>query len=105
MWTIKVHLESHLFYISHSLHVGYFAFLTKITTRLDRHKHRGEDNIKMYLMKQGVSVWTEFIWLRIRPLHCSCEHGNEPSSSMKWGGGVLSQMNDYIKQDSAALSL
>jgi hypothetical protein len=30
-----------------------------------------------------VKVWTGFIWLRIGPVACSREHGNEPSGSIK----------------------
>jgi hypothetical protein len=28
-------------------------------------------------------VWTGSIWLRIGPVEGSCEHGNEPSGSIK----------------------
>jgi len=30
-----------------------------------RPRHRGEDNIKMYLQKVGCGVWTGSSWLRI----------------------------------------
>jgi len=37
------------------------------------------------------------------PVAGSCEHGNEPSGSVK-GDGVLDQLNDYqlLKEDSAS---
>jgi hypothetical protein len=41
-----------------------------------------EDNNKALLMKQGVMVWTGFIWLK-SSVADSCEHSNEASSSIK----------------------
>jgi hypothetical protein len=40
-----------------------------------------EDNIRMDLREIGWNVWTGFIWFRVG----SCEHGNEPSGSIKGG--------------------
>ena len=34
--------------------------------RLERHRHRWKDNIKMYLQDVGWGTWTELIWLRIQ---------------------------------------
>jgi hypothetical protein len=41
-----------------------------------------------------------------RPVADSCEHGNEPSGSIK-GGNFLEQLSDYqlLKQDSPLVSL
>jgi hypothetical protein len=36
-------------------------------------------------VKQGGKVWTVCIWLRIRTSGGPCEHGNEPSGSVKGG--------------------
>jgi hypothetical protein len=44
--------------------------------------------LKLILGKQGWGVWIEFIWLRIGPVADYCEHGNEPSGSIK-GGELL----------------
>jgi hypothetical protein len=33
-------------------------------------------------------LWTGFNWLRLGPVAGSCEHGNEPSGSIK-GGAFL----------------
>jgi len=43
------------------------------------------DNIKIDLKNQDVEVWTEFIWLKLRPVMGSCENCNEPSNSIKGG--------------------
>jgi hypothetical protein len=32
---------------------------------LGRHSSRWEDNITIYVKKQGAKLWTGFIWLRI----------------------------------------
>jgi hypothetical protein len=45
--------------------------------------------MKWLTKKQNVEVFNEFSCLRI----VSCEHGSEPSGSIK-GGGFLSEMND-----------
>jgi hypothetical protein len=44
------------------------------------------DNIKMYLVQDGV-VWNGMIWLRAGTGRDCCEHGNETSGSIKcWEG-------------------
>jgi len=43
-----------------------------------------EDNIKMDIQELGCGAWSGLIWLRIRT-GGSCENGNEPSGSMKYG--------------------
>jgi hypothetical protein len=54
--------------------------------------------LKWILRKWGVLVWIGFIWLKIR----TCEHGNEPSGSIKSGnfsdylGDHYLVMNDYV---------
>jgi len=48
---------------------------------LGQPRHRWDDNMKMDLGEIGWKVWTGFIWLKIGP----CEHGNEPSGSIKAG--------------------
>jgi hypothetical protein len=30
-----------------------------------------------------VRMWNEFVWIRIGPVVDTCEHGNEPSGSVK----------------------
>jgi hypothetical protein len=37
------------------------------------------------LEKQVGKVWIGFLWLRMGPVAGSCEHGNEPSGSIKGG--------------------
>jgi hypothetical protein len=46
------------------------------------------------LRKWGGKVWTEFICFGKGPVAGSCEHGNEPSSSIK-GGEFLDHPSDY----------
>jgi hypothetical protein len=50
---------------------------------LGRPSRRWVYNIKMDLTKIGWVVWTGSIWLRIGTVEGSCEHGNEPSGSIK----------------------
>jgi hypothetical protein len=50
---------------------------------LGRPRHRSMDNIKMDLTEIGGVVLTGLIWLRIGTVEGSCEHGNEPSGSIK----------------------
>jgi hypothetical protein len=51
---------------------------------LGRPRHRWVDNIKMVLREIGWDgVWIGLIWLRIGTSRGSCEHGNEPSGSVK----------------------
>jgi hypothetical protein len=49
---------------------------------LERPRHRWMVNIKMNLREVAVA-WTRLIWLRIGSSGGSCEHGNEPSGSIK----------------------
>jgi hypothetical protein len=49
-------------------------------------------------------VWIGLMWLRIGPVEGSCEHGNEPSVSMKcWK--ILELLNDWqlLRKDSMDL--
>jgi hypothetical protein len=39
--------------------------------------------LEWILWKWGVNMWTGCIWLRIGPVAGSCEHGNDPSCSIK----------------------
>jgi hypothetical protein len=48
-----------------------------------RPRRRWKDNIRMNIVLTGFRVWIGFISLLIRP--GSCEHGNEPSASIKNG--------------------
>jgi hypothetical protein len=50
---------------------------------LRRPRRRWVDNIKMDVREIGRMVWTGLIWLRIGPVEVFCEHGNEPTSSIK----------------------
>jgi hypothetical protein len=52
---------------------------------LGRPRHRWEDNIKMDLGETGFGDVIGFIWLRIETGGSSCEHGDEPSGSIKCG--------------------
>jgi hypothetical protein len=46
------------------------------------------------LVAYGVRVWTGVIWLRVFvPVVGSCEHGNEPSVSMK-----CEEILDYLSE-------
>jgi hypothetical protein len=49
---------------------------------LGRPRHRWVDNIKIDLREDGM-VWIGLIWLKIGTSGGSCEHGNEPSGSIK----------------------
>jgi hypothetical protein len=50
-------------------------------------------------------VWTGLIWLRYRPVDNSCEHGDEPSGSIKYWV-ILEYLSDWrlLKKGSAARS-
>jgi hypothetical protein len=52
----------------------------------------GRIRLKFILNKLGKRTLTGFIWLRI--VAGSCEHGNEPSGSIK-GKEFLDQLSDY----------
>jgi hypothetical protein len=41
--------------------------------------------LKRILRKQGVRLWTEFMWPKISPTASFCEYNNKPSSSIKGG--------------------
>jgi hypothetical protein len=47
---------------------------------LGRSRRRWEDNIKMDLREIG---WGGMDWIDLGPVEGSCEHGNEPSGSIK----------------------
>jgi len=47
---------------------------------VEKPRCRWEDNIKMCVKEIGYEVWNGIKWLREAG---SCEHGNEPSSSIK----------------------
>jgi hypothetical protein len=56
---------------------------------LGRRKHRWEDNIKMDLREIGIDG-ARWIWLaEDGPVVGFCEHGNEPSGSVKKAGYCL----------------
>jgi hypothetical protein len=42
--------------------------------------------LELILEKEGMKVWTGFIWLRIGISGYCCVHGNEPSGSIKRRG-------------------
>jgi hypothetical protein len=50
---------------------------------LVRPRHGWEDNIKLDLRDIGIDGGTGFSWLRIGPMAGFCEHGDEPSDSIK----------------------
>jgi len=41
--------------------------------------------LEWILGKLGVKMWAGSMWLRIGPMAGCCEHGNEPSGSIKGG--------------------
>jgi hypothetical protein len=41
--------------------------------------------LKQILRQQGWKMWTGFMWLRRELVAGCCEHGNEPSCSIKGG--------------------
>jgi hypothetical protein len=63
-----------------------------------------EKNIKKDL-RQDVVVQTGLIWLRIGPVEGSCEHGNEPSGSVKFSE-IVECLSDWqlLKMGSALWS-
>jgi hypothetical protein len=52
---------------------------------LGRPRRRWEDTVKMDLMEIGLGEWIGFMWRRVGTVAGSCEHGNEPSGSRKYG--------------------
>jgi hypothetical protein len=63
--------------------------------------------LKCILKEQDVWVWTGFSWFKIRSVTGSCEHFNEPLTSIKGRVFLLDQMNNYhlLKNVSALLEL
>lgn len=55
------------------------------TRQLDRPSCRWEGNVKMYIKKQNILVWTAFIWLRVETIADCCEFENGPFDSIKDG--------------------
>jgi hypothetical protein len=51
---------------------------------LGRPRHRWEENIKLDLRETGINGQTGFSWLRIRSSGGFCEHGDEPSVSIRY---------------------
>jgi len=51
---------------------------------LGRPRGRWWDNTKMYHQEEGWA-WTGLIWLRTEAGDASCECGNEPPGSIKYG--------------------
>jgi hypothetical protein len=51
---------------------------------LGRPRRRWKGNIKIDIHEVAYGGWTGSIWLRIGTGTCEC--GNEPSGSIKWGG-------------------
>jgi hypothetical protein len=49
------------------------------------------DNIKIDLGEIEWDVWAGSIWFRMGAVDGSCEHGNEPSGSIKWE--ILKQLH------------
>jgi hypothetical protein len=41
--------------------------------------------LKWILEKKVEIIWSGFIWIRMKPVEGSCEHGNEHSGSIKYG--------------------
>jgi hypothetical protein len=61
----------------------YVGFSVKSRRALGRPRPRCVDNIKMYLRKRGC---VSMDWIDLgqdRPVEGCCEHGNEPSDSIK----------------------
>jgi hypothetical protein len=51
--------------------------------RLGRRRRRWEDNIKMDVKGINVIAWTGVKWIKMDAVAGSCEHGDEPSGSIK----------------------
>jgi len=67
---------------------AYKAFLVRKTegkTPLGRPRCKWEDNIKMDLQEAGCGVWTGSSWVGYGQVASTCECGNEPSGSIKYG--------------------
>jgi hypothetical protein len=62
------------------MHIGYWWESQK--RPLGRPRRRWVDNIKIDLREIGWE-WSGLIWLRMGPVEGSCEHGIEPSGSIK----------------------
>jgi hypothetical protein len=54
-------------------------------TLLCKHKHKGEDNIKMVITKMEPECGLDSSGPECGPKVGSCKHGNEPSCSVKCG--------------------
>jgi hypothetical protein len=69
-----------------------------------RHRRRSEYNIKAEPIKYNVRVRTGFKWIEYYIMAYTCEHGNEPSGSIK--EEHLDQLSGYqlLKKNSAARS-
>jgi hypothetical protein len=50
--------------------------------------------LKYILRKQGMRIWTEFMWLGGKSKAGFCEHGNEKYGSIK-RGEFLNKLRDY----------
>ena len=59
-----------------------------------RPRCRWEDNIKIILKIQVGSDWTGLNWLRAGQVASCCQHGNEPSDSIKLRE-YLDQLRNY----------
>jgi hypothetical protein len=72
--------------------------------QLGRRRSKWEDYIEVDLkeIRRGVMGRTQMAQERKGPAAGSCEHGNEPSITVK-GGEFLCQLNDYqfLKKDSS----
>jgi hypothetical protein len=49
--------------------------------------------VKRAVAEYGTKVQAEFIWLRVGPITGYCEHGNEPSQSIRSG-----KFNDRLRR-------
>jgi hypothetical protein len=84
-------------------------FASQLMKERDHSEDLGiDERIILYYIsgKCNGKLWTGLNWLRIgTPIVGSCEHGNEPSSSVK-GGEFLNKLSDcwLLKKDSTPLS-
>jgi hypothetical protein len=68
------------------MHVGYWWACRKERDHWEDQDVGGWTILKWILERYDVMEWIGLIWLRIGPVEGSCEHGIEPSASIKcWG--------------------
>jgi len=76
--------------------VGYVACMGEVSNsyKFLVGNPEGKITLEWILGKQGGKAWIRFIWFRIGTSGRPCEHGNEPSGSIK-RGEFVDWLSDY----------